>query len=75
MRGLIGLFDIAREYSLHFTGTHTTLVHRVASSLPLPGSGFQWLTFLFPRFSELSPRLVCQLLTATAHNSWSSAVT
>jgi hypothetical protein len=56
MTGFIGLFGTASDYTLQYAVTHThTLVFTFTSSLPLLGSGFQWRTFPFVWFPELSP--------------------
>jgi hypothetical protein len=41
----------------------------------LSGNSFQWWTFPLLWVAELLPRLRCQLLTATAHNDWTSVLT
>jgi hypothetical protein len=53
MTRIIGILDIARDYILQFTVTHT-LVSTVTSSLTLLVSGFQWRAFTFLRVPELS---------------------
>jgi hypothetical protein len=54
MTGIIGLFDIRRDYTLQFIIAHI-LVFTVASSPPLLGSDFQRRTFPFLCVPELSP--------------------
>jgi hypothetical protein len=54
MTRFIAHFDIARDYTLQFTNTHTIL-STVMSSLRLFGRGFQRRTFPFQWFLEQSP--------------------
>jgi hypothetical protein len=68
MTGFIGLFDIASDYILQFTITHT-LRSAVTSSMPLLGSGFQRQTFPFLWVPENVTGLSYQLLTATANHN------
>jgi hypothetical protein len=76
MIGFIGLFDIARDYTLQFSIIHThthTSVHShiftsrysvAASTADIP----------FPLRSRTIHSINYQLLTATAHNDQASAV-
>jgi hypothetical protein len=78
MTGFIGLFRLARDYTLQYTVTRThtnihVLVSTVTSSLPLLDSAFQRRTFPFLWVSELSPASATnfsqQQLTRTERSS------
>jgi hypothetical protein len=75
MIGFTGLFDTARNYILQCITTHTPTYWCPQSRLlqPLLGN-FRRRTFPFLWVPKISPYLSYQLLTATAHNEWTSVV-
>jgi hypothetical protein len=54
MTGFIVLFDTVRDFTSHFTVTHTP-ISTVTTSLPLLGGSFQRWTSPFLWVPELSP--------------------